>query len=378
MKVLYIGHYKEQGGWAEASKGYILSMQEVGIDVICRNVTLTQDHDPGKEILKLEKKSTKDADICIQHVLPHHLVGTNKYKKNIAFLASESSSIKNLTWCEYLKLVDEIWVPNHDLQRSLKVDGFNNVSVIPHCFDMEKYTKKYPELNLQENQNSFKFYYIGDWNQRKNLGAIIRAFHSEFDETDNVKLVFKINKFGYDPNKLRQEFEQFSNQEKQKLRIHKDLSKYKKDIIITERLSEEQLCGLHQSCDCFVCPSHGEAWSIPSFDAMAFGNTPICTNFGGPKDFIDVFNENTGCLIRGVEVPCICADAAFPEIFTANESWMHPSETDIKSCMRKSYETKLARNKLICKKDGLKRAKEFSFEKIGQLMKDKLNEYANS
>lgn len=375
MKVLYIGHYRESGGWSDAARNYILAIKDADIDIVCRNVTLTKDHSIPKEIEKLEKKSTDNIDICIQHVLPHHLIGTNKYKKNIAFLASESSSIKNLTWCEYLKLVDEIWVPNNDLQRSLKVDGFNNVSVIPHCFDIEKYTKKYPDLNLPEANNCFKFYYIGDWNQRKNLGAIIRAFHSEFDETDNAKLVFKINKFGYDSNKLRQEFEQFSNQEKQKLRIYKDLSEYKQDIIITERLSEEQLYSLHQYCDCFICPSHGEAWSIPSFEAMAFGNIPICTNFGGPKDFIDVRNNNTGYLIYGVETPCICQDAAFPEIFTAREHWICPSEKGIKQAMRKAYENK---NKLTCKKDGLTRAHLFSLNTIGKLIKDKLNEYSNS
>ena len=375
MKVLFIGHYKEQGGWADATKNYILAIQEAGIDIVCRNVTLTQDYPVSKEIEKLENKSTDGIDICIQHLLPHHLIGTNKYKKNIAFLASESTSIKDLTWCEYLKLVDKIWVPNYDSQKSLETDGFNNISVIPHCFDIEKYTKKYPELNLQDSKDAFKFYYIGDWNQRKNIGAIIRCFHSEFDETDNVKLIIKINKFGYDPNKLRQEFEQFIIEQKRSLRIYNDISKYKQDVIITERLSEEQLHGLHQSCDCFVCPSHGEAWSIPSFEAMAFGNTPICTNFGGPKDFIDKTNTNTGYLIDGVETPCICADAAFPEIFTAKENWIQPSETAIKKAMRHAYENK---DKLARKKAGLKRAKEFSFEKIGQLIKDKLNEYANS
>ena len=43
MKVLYIGHYKENGGWSQAATDQILALDSVGVDVACRNVTLTQD-----------------------------------------------------------------------------------------------------------------------------------------------------------------------------------------------------------------------------------------------------------------------------------------------------------------------------------------------
>ncbi len=368
MKILFIGHYKELGGWAEASKNYILAMKQVGLDIVCRNVTLTQDRQIPKEIEKLEEKSTENVDVCIQHLLPHHLVGTNKFKKNVAIVDLESVSIKDLTWFEYLKLVDEVWVPNRESAMSLANDF--DTRVIPHCANIEKYTKKYQDIDIPEARNCFKFYYIGDWNDRKNLGAIIRAFHSEFETHENVRLVFKLNKFGYSPDKLQAEFDKFIQQEKSKLRLYPDVRMYNKDIIITEYLSEDQLCSLHQYCDCFVCPSFGEAWSIPSFDAMAFGNTPICTNFGGPKMFIDADNPNTGQLIDGALTPCICSDAAFPEIFTAREAWLQPSEYELKKAMRKAFESK---NKLECKKAGILRAKEFSLERVGNLIKGALS-----
>ena len=43
MKVLYIGHYKEFGGWSQAAIDNILALDKIGVDVVCRNVTLTQD-----------------------------------------------------------------------------------------------------------------------------------------------------------------------------------------------------------------------------------------------------------------------------------------------------------------------------------------------
>ena len=58
-------------------------------------------------------------------------------------------------------------------------------------------------------------------------------------------------------------------------------------------------------------PSHGEAWCIPAFEAMLFGNTPICSNDGGPKDFIDPKNKDTGWLVDGVYDVCQDSNAAF-------------------------------------------------------------------
>ena len=64
-------------------------------------------------------------------------------------------------------------------------------------------------------------------------------------------------------------------------------------LIISEDVDSEKIYALHQSSDCLVNPSRGEAWSTPSFEAMAFGNTPICSDFGGPRDFIDKQNTKS-------------------------------------------------------------------------------------
>lgn len=374
MKVLYIGHYKEKSGWAQAAKDYILALDSIGVDVVCRNVTLTQDNPQvDKRLLKLEQKSSTGYDYCIQHVLPHHLVGTSEFKKNIAFLASESTTIKHLNWFNHLQQMDEIWVPNEDAKYYLEYDKINvPVKLVPHCSDIERYTKKYPSINIPQADGKFRFYYIGDLNDRKNIRAIIRAFHSEFDRSEPVAMIFKIKKFGMSSEQVKEIFDKILSEEKAKLRMYPKLDDYIKDIVIAEDIIDEQICSLHQYCDCFVCPSHGEAWSIPSFDAMAFGKTPICSAFGGPKQFIDMNNSNTGELLAGVFAPCQCSDAAFPDMFTGRESWYIPCEDDLKSSMRQYYNRRDNNNK--AKIDGLTRAKEFSYETIGNLMKGILSE----
>ena len=60
MKVLYIGHYKEGTGWANAAQGMIQALDRADIEVVCRNITLTTDKETPERILELEKNDTNN------------------------------------------------------------------------------------------------------------------------------------------------------------------------------------------------------------------------------------------------------------------------------------------------------------------------------
>lgn len=377
MKVLYVGHYKEFGGWAQAATDYILALDSVGVDVVCRNVTLTQDKPISGRLKELEQKDTQDCDYCVQHLLPHHLVGTGKFKKNIAILDSESTSIKHLPWFNHLQQMDSLWVPNTQAKQFLGQDGLDiPIAVVPHACDITKYTKKYDMPDIPHTQQKFIFYYIGDLNDRKNLESIVTCFHSEFEPSEDAILLLKVNKFGHSPEQLEDVVEEKLINIKASLRMYRDLTKYKKDIIISHQTSEQQISALHQYCHCFLCPSHGEAWSIPSFDAMAFGSTPICSNFGGPREFI-TSDDKTGKCIDGSYKVCKCSDSAFPDMFTGREYWFSPCEKQIRTQMRSYYEqfrSNPIKYQTQTRTAGLQSASRFSYEVVGTQMKGLLND----
>ena len=370
MKILYIGHYREGGGWSNAAIDYILSLDEAGLDVVCRDVKLTDyNAELPDRILELENKTTDNVDYCIQHVLPHHLVGTEKFKKNVAYFVSESSDLSNNNWIENLNLMDEIWTANETNKEVLEKSGIQKpVKVLPHASDISKYSVDYKPLDMDK--NLFKFYFIGDMNDRKNLQSVIRCYHSEFDTDDQVALVIKINKHGASPEQLNEEFTGMSNAIKQVMRKGKSILDYCQEILITSPMSQVQIQQLHKTCDCLVNISHGEAWSIPSFEAMAHGNTPICGNEGGPKHFIDANDVNTGTLIDGDYAVCMHTNPAFATLFTGREEWFVPSESKTKKAMRYYYEN---RDK-IDRKVGLQQASKFSYENISNKIKEYLSE----
>jgi len=376
MKILYIGHYKEFGGWAQTATDYILALDSIGIDVVCRNVSLTRDRqDVHPRLLELEKKDSRGCDICIQHLLPHHLVYSDYFKKNIAIMETETINNKHLAWFCQLEQMDEVWVANNHSKNMLEEQGFGKpVKVINHCCDTSKYSKRYQELSIPETEDTFKFYYIGDFNDRKNLDAAVTCFHSEFEKEENVSLIIKVNKFGIPAEKLHKIVGEYLTNIKQSLRIRKE---YKTEIIITEKIPEQSILALHQYSDCFVCPSHGEAWSVPTIEAMAFGNTPIASNFGGPSEFIDKNNWRTGSLINGVYSCCKLEDSPFEDLFTSKEYWFQPCEKQIREQMRKYYESwnkdpisYAQRNRVA----GLKQVEKFSYENIAKTIKETLND----
>lgn len=379
MKVLYIAHYREFGGWAQAAVDQMLALDQAGVDVVCRNITLTRDRqDIHPKIQEFEKKDSANCDVCIQHVLPHHLVGSRQFKKNIAFFEGESLSIKSLPWFCQLELMDEVWVPNWRLVKSLIDDGIKSkVRLIHHATDVNKYKKAYKSINVSGlTANSFKFYYVGDMNDRKNIKSIVRCFHSEFDKSENVSLLIKVNKFGKSPEETHRELEQQARTEKQAIRIYPSINDYKKDAVVSVELSNDDLYSLHNYGNCFVSPSHGEAWSIPSLDALGFGNTPICSNFGGPQEFIDPSNLYTGKLIDGVFSCCKCSDAAFPDMFTGREYWFQPCEKQIRDSMRNYYELYMqnpVKHKQQSMQAGIEAVEKFSYKNIGQKMLEVLN-----
>jgi len=244
----------------------------------------------------------------------------------------------------------------------------DKVKVVPIPCDIDKYHHNYGRLNIPHTSaDDFKFYFVGEFVQRKNLVALISAFHAEFEPYENAKLVIKANKSGVNPVQLSSEINAKITSIKSRLRMFPSLDQYKKDIVITDMLPEDHLMALHDSCDCFVMPSHGESWSMPTFDAMAMGNPCIVPNYTGMTQYV---NEDNGWVVDTTLQPCMTKEAPLPDIYTGRERWQHLDIGQLMTCMRQAYEDKEIYQK---KSDScLKEFKKYSYEEVGKLIKELL------
>ena len=376
MKVLYISNYKDGTGWGNAATDYILAMDSVGIDVVCRSISFNGGKgDVHPRILELEKKSSRHSNICIQHLLPHMLDYNGRFEKNIALYESETSNFKSSRWTEYINTMDEAWVVNKQMSEASLSSGVESpIRIIPHTFDTSKYDKEYKPLDIpyMDIENKFVFYFIGEAIRRKNIFALIKAFHLEFDVDEPVDLIIKASKGGMSDDDCGKYIKELCDTAKENLKLYPSNDLYKSEFITTGFLDNEKMMRFHKTMDCFVMPSYGEAWCLPAFDAMAMGSTPICTNVGGMSDFL---SDGGGTLIDGVLEPAFGMTETFQDLYTGREDCVSINVRKLQKAMRRMYYlASISDSKYTnLQKQGREIADKYSYENIGNRIKEALN-----
>jgi glycosyltransferase involved in cell wall biosynthesis len=362
MKVLYIGHYKEQTGWGKAARDYILALDAAGVEVVPRAVKLSDSNKPEipERILELEAKSTKGCTHCIQHVLPHHLEFNGNFEKSIALCVYESFGASLSAWPAKINTMDELWVPTEFCDicfSSMLVDI--PTRVVPHAFDLTQYSKPREKIYHPELAGNFVFYTIGDLNKRKDMLSLIQAFHLEFSPNEPIKLLIKTGKHGASPQECAQIVIDECTKIKQSMKLYNKIETYSSEVVIADRMSDEDILRLHATCDCFVTTSHGEAWSIPLFDAIAMGKPCVY-----PAGMFPYTDGNYG--FEMAEAPVFGMNDTFSHIGTSRETWYTGNIESIQACMRDAYTYGALDNKVDLSP--------YSHLNVGLRMKEYLND----
>lgn len=364
--VLFVGSYREKTGFGIACQNFIRAL-DTAANVACRPVKVRQlQADLHPRILELENNFFENYDYVIQKVLPHNMDFNGDFKKNVAILAYETTNLGRTIWPERLQIMDEIWATNNLTKKACENSNITTpIKVIGEPVEVEKFSKTYNKMTAPTVLDStFKFYFIGEHNPRKNIEALITAFHVEFRPEDDVALIIKTNKTLVSPQETQNQVAGMATTIKRNLRMYDDFSLYKPEIILTDYISDTDICSLHKMCDCFVMPSHGEGFCMPAMDALGFANPVICGAYAG----MDFVNDNNGWLVNSYKVPVINGFAPLTDLYTGHEQHEQIDIIDLQKQMRLAYE---ARNTKVWK-DKQESAKEtphqFTMEKVGARM----------
>lgn len=359
-KVLYIGNYNDNTGWGNASKNNILAMNSAGIDVVPRSITYTNTQSPKDEIIKeLENKSQLNIDACIQHVLPHLYVYNSNFK-NIGYLAVESYDFKDSMWHKHCNIMDEIWVPSNACKESCIRSGVTKpIKIIEHSLDVNKYYNHNSGNQIDELKYTFNFVFIGEFIERKNIEALLRAFHTEFHPSEPVNLYIKTSK------KSLQELQDYCDNIKKGLKLRKQ---YKQEIIVAGFLDFDDYISTLKQCHYFVMPSRGEGFCIPALEAMCVGIPSLYTEGIGMEDFC------VGKKIKSNKDRCFGAVSSLDNIYTSNTYWMNIDIEELQKEMRNAFNESQTDKYKQLKKDCIQLSKLFSHENVGQKIKEVLND----
>lgn len=363
MNILFIGNYRENTGWALASRDYIRALSTIG-NITIRNVYLSsqnlRDKIVPQYLIELENNKYENYDIVIQKTLPHLYAWDGRFKQNIGLTVFETELTYH-NWLYRMSMMDKMFVPSSNEQnwisKKIKTPVFN----IGEPIDTTAINQSYEPIdNIFKDKNIFKFLFVGENIPRKGLMELVRAYLSEFSVNDNVLLVIKTNH-----NILEQ-----VNHIKRSIRRFVNDTKYPDIFLIFDKLQTEKIYSLHQYSDVFVMPSYGEAFNRPAATSLLFGK-PVITTKGISID--DYMSEDVGWFIDSTYDRVYCQSPPLPDIYKTNEFYHIPNVNDLMIKMREAYQNK---DLYITKCENIQKNNfpdKFSYKTIGNNMLRAIN-----
>jgi len=348
-KVLYLSHFYDHSSWATAAEDYIKAIEKHG-EVVCRPVIIHGNKQPT-DYIKSKEGSLDGVTHVIQHVIPEHIEYNGDFHcVGIGILETDSCHITG--WDQKFDMLD-MWTPT-----KYHANKFN-WKYVPHTTDVSKYEKDYGNV-LKYLNDQYVFYTIAEFNTRKRLTATIRAYHLAFNNDDQATLIVKTNKLGQSAQQTLNLCQKVNEQIKAELHAYGKYNRFKDPIFITERVDENTIMSLHQNADCFLLSSYGEAFCMPCFDALGFGNYVIANKVPGVEDYLSTANAS---LINNTLSPCFGAEQYIQDIHSSRENWWDMDVLEMSEQMRFVYESKLQKtdlNKNI--------VKQYDYDNIGKLI----------
>lgn len=199
----------------------------------------------------------------------------------------------NRTIVETLNRCEEVWVPSESVKRVFVRDGVEKpVFVIPHALPRELLDRPIktkppvvaPELHpyvgpeRHRDKSPVCFYYVGSWDDRKNVTGLLRAyFETGWSPADPVELVLHT----VPSNRTRgaKEAHAFLSQSCFEELRQALPDPYSAPIVhlLTEPKPYSWICDLHERNHVFITATRGEGFCLPVWEALAIGNMVIAT-----------------------------------------------------------------------------------------------------
>lgn len=338
MKVAYSGFFADSSGFGEAARRSVMALVAAGADV--RPGTVFMDGgwqiEPDDALMAfLQQKPHEQPDVHVIHAAA----------KDFPEVAAMHPGVKvGMTCWETNKLhpsavkgteaVAGVIVPSVFCASVFKTAGFR-ATVVPYPL-----TKAEPEpvepLDLIP-EDTFVFYSVLTWQERKNPLALLTAYAVEFGTDEKVMLVLKVGG----------ENAQFAIARAQEdVQRHLDAMNLPNppDIrIVGGQMTPGQLAAFHRRGQCYVSLARGEAFGIPMFDAFIQNRAVVATGWSGPIDYLcdnphpvfkpEAFEKDGVYLVASVLTPVV---QQYPH-FAADQAWAQPDIYDAAAMMRRAY-----------------------------------------
>lgn len=359
--IKYISPTFDNSGYAQASRGNIMALHSLGIPITLSPVSFEKvKPNLGEEGAFLTSLIGKDIDynIVIIHTTPEFWEALREDDKvNIGYTIWETSRL-HPDWKKYINQnVKKVLVGS-----TFNVDVFKNsgvevpIGVVPHGINVDEFEgiESYDITGISD--DSYVFYSIFQWVERKHPVALIKAYWYAFQNpNENVALVLKTYRGDFsvdEKDAIRKTIRVLKN--------NTPMDYHPKLYLILDMLSNDEILGLHARGDCYVSFDRGEGFGLCPFTAGASGNPIIITGFGGATEYAKEYNSY---LVDYILTPV--SGMPWSPWYRGDQLWAEPNVLHGAEHMRFVYENQdKANSKAVKLKKDIK--EKFSWEVIGK------------
>lgn len=342
IPIHWVSAYLDSSGYAEATRNYITCLIKSGkVDISCEHVSFEHEktsHQLVNEVIAPHIKPDTGKPIRVVHLTPENYPRTRRQGAyNIGYVAWETTKIPD-HWVGLCDQMDELWTPSEWCVKVFKKAlPHKPVFCIPHGLNLpdQKAIALLPDnppMIMDKFKDTYKFYFIGQWMQRKSPKSLLIAYYTEFQGGENVSLCLKTYRRNTTPPE-----QQAIKADIIKIKQSLKMPTYPAVLFFGHLFTSQEMQQLHHKCDCFVLPSASEGWGLTQAEAMTHGNPVISTNRSGLADFLT--NKNS-LPVKSIETPVHNMEWMGP--YHGGMNWYEPDIMDIRKQMRWAYENQEA------------------------------------
>jgi glycosyltransferase involved in cell wall biosynthesis/uncharacterized Rossmann fold enzyme len=378
LVVIWIGRLTGVSGYAYMARSYVDALRLSGISVLTIDINLLQVvGSPISASLHINKKSdsieikSNNQDINFLVVFndtPEKLdrVKIGGKSRLVCSTMFETESIP-FNWYQPLLGVDEIWVPSYFNKQTFSGAGIPKFTInsFPLCLNSELYSSEHSKF-LLPGLKPFVFLNVVSNFNRKDIGLLLRSYFKSFKNSDNVSLIVKL------PPKLSPEV--YDKYFYQAVLPEFDIESPNLPhfVVLKERLSEERMRNLYNTCNAYISLERGKGWDLPAMEAMAMGKPSIGINWSANREFMNLDNSY---LIEPIgETVFVEEDLAENLNLYAGHKWSSVNEDDVVKMMKRVYKAE-EENQSKGKKAQDYIRKNFSRQIVGKKIKNHLKQY---
>lgn len=294
-------------GGQEDSKGLLPRLARQNLECLTR-----QRVDPGRSVL-------------YQHAMAYlwNLDAHGRYR--VGRTMFETDRIPD-GWAERCNALDEVWVPTHFNRETFAAAGVeaDKLRVMPPGVDTELFRPGALALQIPQARR-FNFLSVFDFQDRKGMDILLRAYVNEFKADEDVALILKVSRHTDPLADPEAQLAYFVERE-----VGRKLEHAPPIILLQGFIPQIDVAGLYAAADAFVLSSRGEGYGRPYLEALSCGLPVIATRWSGQLDFLN--NENSYLIdIEGL------APASVGEETFAGHLWAEPSVEHLRQLMREVY-----------------------------------------